>query len=176
MREIKINVKIFYIPWSPVIVPSNSLLVWEHEDIKTQEEVKAKPRLLVLLLLHCIPYCVCWKYLLTCSIWYWNYMRGIGDKDRVQLLWELCFPFGFGCRVILLGYVFGFHKQFWYLVLLLTACTAWINMMVKPQKTSSTHSRSLKLKAGHFSKNGKAFSMCQVSQFSVQSVSWGFTG
>lgn len=157
--------KIFYTPWSPSIQPSNSLLVWGLDDIKTWE-VKAKPGLLALSLLHWIPYCVCWKHALNSSIWYWNYMRGIGDQARVQLLWELCFSFGFARQRILWGSFFGFDMQFWYLALPLTAWTAWINMMVKPQKTSPTHSWSLKKKRGHFSKNGKAFLMRQVCQFS----------
>lgn len=35
VREIKINVKMFYVPWRPAILPSNSLLVWGHDNIKT---------------------------------------------------------------------------------------------------------------------------------------------
>lgn len=82
----------FIFPGAPGIQPSNSLLSWGGDNIKNQEELQAKPRLLVLSLLHCIPYCVCWKYALTSSIWHWNDIRGIGDQARVEPLWGVCLP------------------------------------------------------------------------------------
>lgn len=161
-------------PAAPGIQPSNSLLAWGGDNIKNREEIGAKPRLLGLSLLHCLPCCVCWKYALSPGIWYWNDTRGVEDQAWAEPLWDVCFPVWIWvCRKFFRIFFSFFYMQFWYLAVL---HTARINTMLKPQKTPPTHSRPSREREGHFNKSEKAFMMCQVGQFSVQSESWGFAG
>lgn len=160
---------------APGVHLSNSLLAWGDDNMKKQEKLQAKLSLLMMLLLHCIPYYVHLKYVLTFNSRYYD----IGSRVETLCIY---FPVWIWIYRKLVGFVYLFVLTlffdlfficfFWYLLCRQPESIQWPNHRGHCPPTCGPQNR----KKGTLIGVKKLSCYVTFCQFSLQSESWDFSG